>query len=132
MTSLERKLKNPVWFSLKERHHKFVIEYDGVQFYHPDVCTFGSFTDVTKTAQALNKYSKLSKNFFLVSENETPLLDSSTVFLEKKIEGCQMVLENLVAIQISETIVPLTEQHIDEVYELIWLVMPGYYQKKIV
>jgi len=130
MTSLERKLKNPVWFSLKERHHKFVIEYDGVRFYHPDICTFGSFTDVTKTAQALNKYSKLSKNFFLVSENETPLLDSSMVFLEKKIDGCQMVLDNLVPIEITETIVSLTEEHIDEIYELIWLVMPGYYQKK--
>ncbi|WP_231925535.1 GNAT family N-acetyltransferase [Formosa sp. Hel1_33_131] len=130
MTSLEKKLKNPVWFSLKETHNKFIIEYDGVHFYHPDVCTFGAFTDVTKTAKALNEYSKLSKNFFLVSEHETPLIDSNTVFLEKKIDGCQMVLENLVAIEITENIVPLTEQHIDEIYELIWLVMPGYYQKK--
>ena len=62
MTSLEKKLKNPVWFSLEETHHEFLIEYDGVYFYHPDVCTFGAFTDVSKTAAALNAYSKLSKN----------------------------------------------------------------------
>ena len=130
MTSLERKLKNPVWFSLNETHNKFIIEYDGVHFYHTDVCTFGAFTDVSKTADALNEYSKLSRNFFLVSENETPIIDTNTVFLEKKIEGYQMVLEELVPIEITETIVSLTEQHIDEIYELIWLVMPGYYQKK--
>lgn len=25
---------------------------------------------------------------------------------------------------------PLTESYLDEIYELIWMVMPGYYQKK--
>ena len=130
MTSLEEKLKNPVWASLNETHKKFVIEYDGIQFYHPDICTFGAFTDVTKTANALNEYSKLSKNFFLVSENETPQIDSNLVFLEKKIEGCQMVLDNLIDIEITETIIPLTKKHRDEIYDLIWLVMPGYYQKR--
>lgn len=130
MTSLEKKLKNPVWFSLEETHHEFLIEYDGVHFYHPDVCTFGAFTDVSKTAAALNEYSKLSKNFFLVSENQVPLIDSNNVVLEKKIEGCQMVLEELLPTEITETIIPLTQKHIDEIHELIWLVMPGYYQKK--
>ena len=130
MTSLENKLKNPVWYSLNETHKKFIITYDGVQFYHPDICPFGSFTNVEKTAKALNEYSKLSKNFFLVSEHDTPLIDSNTVFIEKKIEGCQMVLDNLVDIKITENIVPLTEKHANEIYELIWLVMPGYYQKR--
>ena len=130
MTSLEKKLENPVWASLNETHKKFVIEYDGIQFYHPDICTFGAFTDVTKTANALNEYSKLSKNFFLVSENEIPQIDSNLVFLEKKIEGCQMVLDNLIDIEIAETIIPLTKKHRDEIYDLIWLVMPGYYQKR--
>lgn len=130
MTSLENKLKNPVWYSLNETHKKFIITYDGVRFYHPDICTFGSFTNVEKTAKALNEYSKLSKNFFLVSEHETPLIDSNTVFIEKKIEGCQMVLDNLVDIKITENIIPLTEKHTNEIYELIWLVMPGYYQKR--
>ena len=130
MTSLEKKLENPVWASLNETHKKFVIEYDGIQFYHPDICTFGAFTDVTKTANALNEYSKLSKNFFLVSENEIPQIDSNLVFLEKKIEGCQMVLDNLIDIEIAETIIPLTKNHRDEIYDLIWLVMPGYYQKR--
>ena len=94
------------------------------------ICTFGAFTDVTKTAKALNEYSKVSKNFFLVSENETPIIDTNTVFLRKKNRRLPDGFRNLVPIEITETIVPLTEQHIDEIYELIWLVMPGYYQKK--
>lgn len=130
MTSIDKKLKNPVWHSLNETHHKYIITYDGVHFYHPDVCTFGAFTDVSKTAAALNAYSKLSKNFFLVSENQVPLIDSNNVVLEKKIDGCQLVLDVFVDVKITEEIFPLTQKHMDEIYKLIWLVMPGYYQKK--
>ena len=130
MTSLENKLKNPVWYSLNETHQKHIITYDGVHFYHPDICTFGAFTDVSKTAAALKEYSKLSKNFFLVSENQVPLIDSNNVVLEKKIEGCQLVLDVFVDVKITEEIVLLTQKHMDEIYKLIWLVMPGYYQKK--
>ncbi|AUC83109.1 GNAT family N-acetyltransferase [Lacinutrix sp. Bg11-31] len=130
MNKLEDKLANPVWYSLNETHNKFLINYDGVQFYKPNVCVFGAFFDATKTAKALNAYSKIAERFFLVSENETPIIDTNTIVLERKIDGCQMVLENFIDIKITESIVLLTEKHIDEVYDLIWLVMPGFYQKK--
>jgi GNAT superfamily N-acetyltransferase len=130
MKNIEEKLKNPVWYSLNEAHHKFLIEYDGVQFYHPDVCTFGAFFDASKTAKALNKYAKIAEKFFLVSENQTPIIDSDTVVLEKKIDGCQMVLQNLIEVKITENIVLLTGEYSDEIYDLIWLVMPGFYQKR--
>ncbi|WP_299671726.1 GNAT family N-acetyltransferase [uncultured Polaribacter sp.] len=130
MKLLEEKLKNPVWYSLNETHKKFLIEFDGVQFYNPEINNFGAFFDTTKTAKALNEYATIAEKFFLVSENETPLIDTKNVVLEKKIDGCQMVLENLVAIEISENIIPLTEKHINEIYDLIWLVMPGFYQKR--
>jgi GNAT superfamily N-acetyltransferase len=130
MKNIEEKLKNPVWYSLNETHKKFLIEFDGVQFYKPEICSFGAFFDETKTAKALNEYSKISDKFFLVSENQVPIIDTDHVILEKKIDGCQMVLENLVAIDITENIVLLSEKYIDEIYDLIWLVMPGYYQKR--
>jgi GNAT superfamily N-acetyltransferase len=130
MASLEEKLKNPVWYSLNETHKKFLIEYDGVQFYKPEICNFGAFFNPTRTAKPLNKYSKITEKFFLVSENETPTINTNHVVLEKKIEGCQMVLDNLVEVEITEQIVPLTQNHIDEIYDLIWLVMPGFYQKR--
>ena len=130
MTSLEKKLKNPVWYSLKETHHKFIIEFDGVLFYHPDICIFGSFYDASKTSKASNEYSKTVEKFFLVTENQTPVIDPSTTLLEKKIDGCQMVLEHLNPVEMTEEIVLLTEKHIDEIYDLIWLVMPGFYRKR--
>jgi len=84
MIDLEHQLKNPVWHSLNETHKKFVIEFNGVQFYNPDICTFGSFFDETKTAKASNEYLKTSDEFFFVSENQTPIVDDTKVFLEKK------------------------------------------------
>lgn len=130
MKKLEEKLKNPVWYSLDETHNKFLITYDGTQFYQPDICIFGSFFNESKTASALNEYAKIAERFFLVSEKQIPTIDTDYVVLERKIEGCQMVLEKLPEINITEDIVLLTESHIDEVYNLIWLVMPGFYQKK--
>ena len=130
MKNIEEKLKNPVWYSLNETHKKFLIEFDGVQFYKPEICNFGAFFDETKTAKALNEYSKIADKFFLVSENQVPIIDTDHVVLEKKIDGCQMVLENLIDIEITENIVLLSEKYIDEIYDLIWLVMPGFYQKR--
>ena len=130
MSDLEKQLKNPVWYSLNETHDKFVEEYDGVKFYKPEVCTFGSFFDETKTAKASNQYLKTTDHFFFVSEKQTPLIDDEKVFLEKKIDGCQMVLKELTDVHITENIVLLGDEYIDEIYNLIWLVMPGYYRRR--
>jgi GNAT superfamily N-acetyltransferase len=130
MKNLKEKLKNPVWYSLNETHNTFLLEFDGVQFYQPDVCVFGAFFDASKTAKALNEYSKIADKFFLVTENQTPITDTNNVILEKKIDGCQMVLENLIDLKITENIVLLTDDYIDEIYDLIWLVMPGFYKRR--
>ena len=99
-------------------------------FYKPEICTFGSFFDETKTAKASNTYVKTSDEFFFVSEDKTPVIDDTKVFLEKKVDGCQMVLNKLTDIKITENIVLLDESFIDEIYDLVWLVMPGYYKKR--
>ncbi len=127
---MEEKLKNPVWASLCETHRSFSLDYEGVKFYNPNICPFGAFTDAAKTANALNAYAKLTDSFFLVSENETPTFDDNFVILDHKIEGCQMVLENFLEVDISENIIPLTKKHQEEIHNLIWLVMPGYYQMR--
>jgi GNAT superfamily N-acetyltransferase len=130
MIHFQQTLHNPVWHALCETHQNFLIEYDGVKFYNPEICPFGAFTDASKTAEALTAYSKLTDNFFLVSENGIPTVNTDTVALNRKIEGCQMVLNQLIEQEITETIVPLTSFHRDEIYNLIWLVMPGYYKKR--
>lgn len=127
---MDKTLKNPVWHSLCETHKSLSVDYDGVKFYNPEICPFGAFTDKTKTIKVLNEYAKLTNDFFLVSENETPLFDENFVVLDRKMEGCQMVLENLVDYPIKEKIIPLTKKHQEEIYNLIWLVMPGYYKKR--
>ncbi|MEO9893195.1 GNAT family N-acetyltransferase [Aurantibacter sp.] len=130
MANLEQQLKNPVWYSLAETHKKHLVEFDGVQFYRPEISTFGSFFDETKTAKASNEYLKNSSELFFVSEHQTPRVDDTKVYLEKKIDGCQMVLNKLPEVQITENIVLLDQTYIDEIYNLIWLVMPGYYKKR--
>ena len=129
MISTEEKLKNPVWYSLQETHKKCLITHHDVHFYDPYICIFGAFYDTSKTSMALNEYGRTVEKFFLVSENPTAEIDTNTTVLEKKISGCQMVLENLIDIETTEEIVVLTEKHIDEIYDLIWLVMPGFYRK---
>ena len=130
MNHFEKTLKNPVWHALNETHHKFLINLNGVLFYDPEICTFGSFTNTAQTADALNAYSELCDSFFLVTEDSVPTYDTNQVILNKKIEGCQMVLDKLANQPIKETIVPLSEAFKDEIYDLIWLVMPGYYRKR--
>ncbi|HDZ07331.1 hypothetical protein LCGC14_0118240 [marine sediment metagenome] len=130
MTDLEEQLKNPVWYSLNETHKRFAVEFDGVQFYHQAVCTFGSFFDDSKTVEAAKEYSKSTDSFFFVSENQTPKIYDTRIELEKKIEGCQMVLNKLPEVSITEDIVLLGDEYIDEIYDLVWLVMPGYYRKR--
>ncbi|MFD0837072.1 GNAT family N-acetyltransferase [Mariniflexile aquimaris] len=130
MIDLEHQLKNPVWYSLKETHKKFVVEFNDVQFYDPEICNFAAFFDETKTAKASNDYLKISDEFFFVSENQTPIIDDNKVYLAKKTDGCQMVLNKLADVEIDENIVLLDATYIDEIYDLIWLVMPGYYKKR--
>ncbi len=127
---IENKLKNPVWFSLQETHHKFITSFEGVHFYNPTICPFGAFEEVKHTKNALNEYAKLTDSFFLVSEKDIPIFDENYVELEKKINGCQMVLNQLQPTSYTEEIIKLTEEHVDEIYDLVWLVMPGYYRKR--
>ncbi|MGC6432331.1 MAG: GNAT family N-acetyltransferase [Jejuia sp.] len=130
MSHFQKTLQNPIWYSLKETHQNFAVVYDEVQFYHPEICPFGAFTNAKKTKAALTAYAQLTKDMFLVSEKAIPTYDDNHVVLNKQMEGCQMVLNNLIEVDITETIVPLTETHIQEIYDLIWLVMPGYYKKR--
>ena len=130
MTILKYQLRNPVWHALNETHKTFAVQFEGVRFYSPKICTFGSFFDETKTAKASNEYVKTSDAFFFVSENKIPMVDNANVIFEKKIDGCQMVLSKFKKVQITEDIKLLDETYIDEIYNLIWSVMPGYYEKR--
>ncbi len=120
-------LDNPVWLALTETHRPFAIDHNGVKLYHPDICPFGSFTKIEETAKAMESYHKLCDNFFIVG-NE-PVIPS-TLALNKTFICDQMLLNKLNQPEYTHPIEKLTEQHIDELYELVWLVMPGYFKKR--
>ena len=64
----EKKLDNPVWFSLSETHQKYAINSDTIKFYHPDYCPFGGFIKLENTAHPIAEYAKLAGSFYIVGQ----------------------------------------------------------------
>jgi ribosomal protein S18 acetylase RimI-like enzyme len=123
------KLDNPIWSSLSETHKKYVVEYEGMKFYEPDYCPFGSFTDLKKTADGIEQYSTLADDFFIVGEK--PLLSEKRK-INRAVVCNQMILEKPISIAMTEEIVLLEAKHHDELYDLIMEVFPGYFRSKTV
>lgn len=60
MPTINHHLDNPVWHALSETHQAFALDYDGIQFYHPDYCPFGGFVDADRTAAGIDAYAGLT------------------------------------------------------------------------
>lgn len=123
----DKKLDNPVWFSLSETHQSFAVEYGSVKFYHPDYCPFGGFEKGNAIAKSIDGYSEMVDSFFIVGEK--PEL-SNLLKLNKELVCLQMIVCNPIDIAINDPIVKLTDEHIDALYELVNFVQPGYFKKK--
>lgn len=123
----DKKLDNPVWFSLLETHQSFAVDYGSVKFYHPDYCPFGGFEKGNSIVKSIDEYSEMVDSFFIVGEK--PEL-SNLLKLNKELVCLQMIVYNPIDIVFNEPIVKLTEEHIDALYELVNLVQPGYFKKK--
>lgn len=123
----ENELDNPVWNSLSETHTKFSIEYGNTKFYNPDYCPFGGFIDSENIADAIDQYSALSDNFFIVGKK--PEI-SDTVKITKELVCLQMIIYEKIELSIDTEIVKLTENHNDELCALVNLVQPGYFKNK--
>ncbi|KQO32688.1 acetyltransferase [Flavobacterium sp. Leaf82] len=123
----EYKLDNPVWNSLSESHAEFVIDYNGTQFYDPNYCPFGGFVKPESTLDAINQYSALAESFFIVGE-KPEIADSLKIV--KELVCLQMIIYNKIDQPITEEIIKLTEEHIDELLHLVNLVQPGYFKNK--
>lgn len=126
-TQEDKKLDNPVWFSLSETHQSFAVDYSSIKFYHPDYCPFGGFEKGDAISKSIDEYSVMVDSFFVVGEK--PLL-SKELKLNKELVCLQMIVYNPIDIVFNEPIVKLTEEHIDALYELVNLVQPGYFKKK--
>jgi len=124
---MKEELKNPVWRALTEAQQEYAITYNGVAFFNADVCNFGAFIDKNNTIKALDSYGALTDDFYIVGEQPE---FSDVFFLKKEVPCFQMVLKDLKEPLYKEEIVLLDSSYIEEVYNLIWLVMPGYYKRK--
>ncbi|MBP6181668.1 GNAT family N-acetyltransferase [Flavobacterium sp.] len=123
----DKKLDNPVWFSLSETHQSFAVDYGSVKFYHPDYCPFGGFEKGNSIAKFINEYSMMVDSFFIVGEKPE---FSNLLKLNKELVCLQMIVYNPIDVVINDQIIKLTDEHIDVLYELVNLVQPGYFKKK--
>ncbi len=121
----ESKLDNPVWNSLSESHQKFALEYNGTKFYNPDYCPFGEYLELESTPESADKYASLCGNFFIVGE-KPKILD--TLKIAKELICLQMIVREKVQITFDNEIIKLTEEHKEELFELVNLVQPGYFK----
>ena len=126
-TQDDKKLDNPVLFSISETHQSFAVDYGSVKFYHSDYCPFGGFEKGNAIAKSIDEYSMMVDSFFIVGEK--PEL-SNLLKLNKELVCLQMIVYNPIDVAINDAIVKLTDEHIDVLYELVNLVQPGYFKNK--
>ena len=98
MINEEEKLNNPVWHSLTETHREFAMAFDEVKFYHPDYCPFGSFMNISKTADGMTGYSKSCNDFYVVGLK--PVFNDE-LELTKELVCLQMIPDKPVDISIT-------------------------------
>ncbi|WP_343697211.1 GNAT family N-acetyltransferase [Flavobacterium sp.] len=127
MMTEENKLDNPVWNSLCESHKKFALDYNGTKFFNQDYCPFGGFSDHNSTLEATEKYASLCENFFIVGEK--PKI-ADTLKITKELVCLQMIIYEKIQITFSDEIIKLTEEHAEELFNLVNLVQPGYFKPK--
>lgn len=122
------KLKNPAWYALNESQKDLAIDYDGVQFYHPDYCPFGGFIDLKKSQNAIDQYAEICNDFFVIGEKPE---FSSQLTLKNELICIQMVLESPISIDTHYPIIELkNDQQKEDLFELVNLVQPGYFKIK--
>lgn len=123
----EKKLDNPVWYSLSESHSNFAILFDQVKFYNPKYCPFGGYNDLSETLVANEKYSEIISNFYVVGNK--PNFNKS-LKINKELICNQMVLTDFINIEITETIIELQAKHKKDLFDLVNLVQPGYFKEE--
>ena len=124
---LEIKLDNPVWHSLCETHARFCADYGDVKFYHPDYTPFGGFVKSLKIYKALEKYSNLIDQFYVVGEKP----DISTgLSIKKELVCLQMIIGSPIELDNKEEIIELDESYTTQLFNLVNRVQPGYFRSK--
>lgn len=114
----EKKLDNPVWYSLSETHKNFAVDFGNIKFYQPDLCPFGGFIETENISNPISEYAKLTDNFFIVGQK--PILPNNSK-LKNELVCNQMVIYNKINLHSKEEIIELTDEDNDKLFHLlIW------------
>ncbi|NNC50050.1 MAG: GNAT family N-acetyltransferase [Flaviramulus sp.] len=127
MKTNEYALDNPVWSSLTDVHFDYCINYGNVKFYQTDYAPFGAFINNQDTSYAIEKYSQLTKDFFIVGDQPKMPINFNP---PKRYVGLQMIIYNKINYLITENIIALNESHSNELKALVKLVYPEFYKEK--
>jgi len=122
------KLDNPVYYALIEMHKHLAIDYNEIKFYQPNYCSFGGFIKLDNSETAIEKYSELTGNFYVVGDKPN---FNNKVKLKNELVCNQMILDKAYPIKTTEQIIELqtTTQKAD-LLNLVNLVQPGYFKNK--
>lgn len=123
----EDALDNPVWNALTDTHFNESVDYGNVKFYKTDYTPFGAFINDEDTSYAIEKHSKLIKDFFIVGKEPKMPLNFKP---PKKYVGNQMIIYEKIDLPISENIIELNETHYNQLIDLVKLVYPEYFKAK--
>ncbi len=121
----EKKLDNPVWYSLSETHKNFAVDFGNIKFYEPDLCPFGGFIETENISNPISEYAKLTDNFFIVGQK--PILPGN-LKLKDELVCNQMVIYNKINLDGKEDIIKLTNDDNDKLFHIVNLVQPGYFK----
>jgi ribosomal protein S18 acetylase RimI-like enzyme len=122
------KLNNPAWHSLKEVHRDFNVGNDTIRLYQPDVCLFGGI--YPSSAEAMTQLNGLidpGATFFILGD--LPALPEGFELIHKLL-CAQMVCLHPILSSNHETLVYLNDDFREELFQLVQLVQPGYFQQK--
>ena len=123
----ERKLDNPVWYSLSEAHRHLAVDFGTIKFYHPDYCPFGGFTDPHQASSGISQYSSMEEKFFVVGEKPDVPDD---IVVARELVCLQMVIKRTPELIRQSEVIQLCDSHQTHLYDLLNLVQPGYFKPK--
>jgi ribosomal protein S18 acetylase RimI-like enzyme len=123
----EYKLDNPVWYALEEVHAPFILELDGgLRFYQEKHCRFGAYERAFYKADSLLNYAERCDFFYIVAKVLPELPDK--IYLDREFPTDQMIYSSKDKIKINDSNIQpiITDVQHEELYNLIYTVMPGF------
>ena len=120
-----KKLDNPAWHALTERHVGFARGTDELKRYDPAIVLFAGFDRGKENiAEQFDEVFAAGDSLFLF--DDYPALPSGYE-IETVVQCMQMVCKIPMPVAITESIVPLDASNQEEMYSLVSQVFPGYY-----